>query len=699
MNLLINCPPYFGYHFGMQYFAFRQDKNEIIAEVGSLTSTRRITAKLAESIFKHTLSLDLQNQTKREIIAKLLTEGCIPRLKGERVKFHHPRVCSSPIVPLLSHQVNKRTFREKEQLEYAVKCCDLAIKKIELQIKNENQSNPTIPLLSTMGGQPLETKDESRAEWYIQLGKELAENNEFENALEMVSRALAFTQSTSHYSEVPKYYRGMGETLKALLAYLYLTRSQLVEGDFEKAEHTINSAIQFAPRETILHGVFAAKLMMQGKWKEAATLFSSLSDELLSIEMRPESSSSTCTSEESSAQDQTSTGDLNRWKIAKKYLEFAIFCDPLSPLLYLKAAERDPASAQIYLYVKGMLHFNTILPEDSRLLYLRATELFPDQPLLHLARLSIIGNENPESYSLHRKVASLVDDQALVRTHLSLAAESGKEEDLRAYLNHLKQAGDLEEVRELYLNWIADLSTPSEELIIEAIEAVGKNAPLLEQLIKIYRESQHPSLPSLLNELGAIYEELKEESEAERVYTLANEIFNTFETRIKKTVHLVKTGRKKCVKELLELAIIAQTEERYDQLSLCLKVIQNVQSQKNVLSPSDNIKFHMLLTISNSKLFEKNREIELAISIIQDEMIMDNSQAEREMLAIEKDAKETSLPLQTEIVQLKGEISKAKKALEEKIASQEKEIREKEERILAKRKWLEGKGVYSFHIK
>ncbi|MFI5342872.1 MAG: hypothetical protein ACHQUC_01490 [Chlamydiales bacterium] len=767
MNLLVNYPPYFAYHFGTRFVAFRREDGAIFAEEGSLFSTQRKTATLVEPIFKHPPSFEHNNLTKIDLIGKLLVEGYFPRIKGDTIRLHFPwsdfnsSDCSS------SGQTSKRSIREKEEFKALLKNFDQAIeqmfdligagsankgilltcpitgelfrqpvvdrightfeedalekwvrkgggyphgkcpvglenitlplapnrlvKDLVTDLVDKRRQKSIIPLLPKMEGKPVD-EDIDKGTRFIKLAKEFAETNDFQTAIEMLTKAFPFTSKTEDFLPLPIYYKAVNETQKAVLAYLYLAKQQAIEGHLDAAESSLNAALDLNPHLEFIQAAFAATLMMRGKKQEAATIFYRLAESILHLESKAlphlllsnanelnKGALNSCNENEERSQTREIPilNERSR-KLALDYLELAIFCDPMCCQFYLKAAALCEPEAKICLFTKGMLQLHGTQPEKSDYLYEEMTTLFPDNPLPYLARLSIVearfnlieekGDEyhflhrkiasllQEEAHFLHRKLASLLPEEelALAEYHLAEAAKSNQDEDLRAYLHHLKKTTNIKKAKRVYLQWIDRLESPPEELIQEAIQTVGRRTSLLQRLLPLYLRMRNPSLPSLIQELGAIYETKCNLSAAEAIYRVAYDTFKTFETKVRWMEQVAKTDKEKGGALFLREAKIAHAREDYHQLTVCLKQIVTIQSETELFNCEDRDSFRLLLAIS--KLFQRNAELQAEKKETEDSMIANRLNNTRLIEAKSQESKRQMAQLKSTIATLRAEI-------------------------------------------
>ena len=120
-------------------------------------------------------------------------------------------------------------------------------------------------------------EDRLKADKFLGLAKQFATDNDHATAIQMLSSAFAFTSDDNDYELLALQYVAQNEPLKAILAYLYLAKRKIEEGQALSAVNCLNFARGFAlgGGGEILNAARASAEIMGGgsKLSYAASIF------------------------------------------------------------------------------------------------------------------------------------------------------------------------------------------------------------------------------------------------------------------------------------------------------------------------------------------------------------------------------------------------------------------------------------------
>lgn len=402
MSLWTEIGPCVAYHFGSQYFVFKEEvEGAITAEVGSLLSTERRTINVTDSVFKDHLIPPMYSRSVKLKVRWLLQKGFTPILEGKEIGFygsqsllhmHRANVCCNLAIEHFHTLIIFSEYgEEKQNLETSLS--SLGNDPADSTLKNfviGKLRKPPIPLLPVMLGKEV-VEDDTKTKVLIDLAEEFVDRKDQESAIRMYKTAFNFTNNLEYFHRLAEQYQTFGEPYKAVLVYLYLARLKLERNQISNALISIQNALDisyriYEPHRETIKALLAAVLMVQGFPKDvevACKIFQGLASEI-------------------NKEEATERNDASS---VSRYLEYALACCPTKEELYGAEAEKLCQGPALFnLYIKGIIELHATNREASERLYRKAKELDPVSPLPHLAKLSCLGETHPDRFELCRKI-------------------------------------------------------------------------------------------------------------------------------------------------------------------------------------------------------------------------------------------------------------------------------------------------------
>jgi WD40 repeat protein/tetratricopeptide (TPR) repeat protein len=378
---------------------------------------------------------------------------------------------------------------------------------------NKVREKSPIPTLAA------QAKDEKTVNRYLGLVKDFTQEGNYKEALKHLTEALHASNKSEHYADLPSLYEKLKEPAKAALAYLYLLKYQLSEGNLEHAKATIQEALRLTGASRVvslaLKKILAALSHAEGDTTKALTLYLELAEE---------------------CKDET-----------RVYLEKALLCNPEGIEIYEKLAPFYDDARKVYLYLLGFINLFGSNQAEALSFYNKARSLAPDHPLVPVAYLSRLTKEQvSENLGIYRLLADLFAQQKDLKAalkYLKKAIRSEENYDFHRYVSALLQLQEQQEAEKVYLKWSMTKSCSPIDVIYEGIQALGETSPLLERLVTLYTEEQNPALKEIALRLGALYEKENKAAEAMRIYELTYSRFKDFESGLQLAEMLRRENR------------------------------------------------------------------------------------------------------------------------------------------------------------
>lgn len=676
-NTITFCPPVVAYYFKHPMVSFTQEGDQIKATV-SLLSAFPQTARVADVVFQNRME-DGEPLTKSKIVQQLLIEGHVPCLRNRSLRDRE--IIFLP--PSSEPSQRRQSFDTSEAIDY----CTQAINCLRLRIAEEDDSQPDlicpitlclfqdpvvddhghtyersaieqylespasgglclyrqgvssltpnfglksivdnirngpiIPLLPVMvGGTTRE--DRVKADRLIKSALELAnqldaKKPERESAIEILKTAFLYSKSFEDFAHLPPLYEALSQPLKAALAYLYLAKYQLEQNAADRAEQSLRKALELTPNEEKSQAALGTLLMATGKLDNACDYFQRL------------------------ARSKQVTTDLGRSE-AIQYWECALACKPQDLDLYEEIALYCTDATRVVLFTTGYLQFLNTNSNAANRFYKRALGLEPNNPLIHLAKLSHLGFDKPESLPSLRTVAGIFAGRGDIPTslqYLQIAARSNDPQDLKKYITFLMETDNQQDVFEIYLKWISREPT-NETIVGEAIQTLGRRAPFLEQLLTIYTQRADPALDPLIQELGTHYEREENWPQAERIYRLAHARIQNFESDFKVTSIIAYNSPADAVRRFFVLSTEAFNREELVKVMRCADALKQLTLQ-GILTPVEQ---QQLFTQSMiAKMFTQLQTANANLSATQEELRSVRAEFQRTVTMLRRDLDETA---------------------------------------------------------
>ena len=652
MSIWVNCPPYIAYHFASQVMAFKEIETQIVAEVSPLFACETKTAQLAATTFENPQIPDDIRKTPVKAVQWLLQKDYVPSLQGKNIVFlssiqaadaqtairltefyydhtierfrllildddtQETRNLTCPIThELLKEPVidnHGHTF-EKSAIEEHMKrskSCPLNREPINslnpnLAIKDQvdrlRASSP-IPLLPIMENRAI-VENREKADLFIKTAQTFVEGKEYQTAIQMFEKAFAYTNNSEDFAHLPPLFMKLEQTHKAALAYIYLAKRRLEESQKSRQMsntegkailNSLSKAIELFPKEEVLLALDASFAMATENYLTASKTFSALALQ----------------------QEATESGK----SAALRYWEHVLACNPTPTNdIYEHIAPYCDNSLKVRLFLTGFLYYYRSSPKISLDFYERARLLDPKNPLIYLARLSRLEENHPDYVSLCRTLCDLFEKKEDLPSSLNyaqIASRSNEPQDLRKHIALLLKTKELQEAESIYLKLINLLYPQGEDVISEACTFLGRKAPFLEALLKIYiNQDNHAALEKLLAELANLYESEKNLPQAERIYRIAYEKFRHFESSFKLASIIAQTKCAEGIHLFCELSTTAYSNKQFDKVALCIEQIKKFDPSSTTLTQPEQ---QYLLTQSYvTELFQKLESTQNELQAIQ----------------------------------------------------------------------------------
>lgn len=338
-------------------------------------------------------------------------------------------------------------------------------------IIDDLQQKPLIPLLPSMVGKKV-TEDNVKANRFLNMAKDFATDGDYKEALEMYEKAFACIDQYDDYEVIPDLFIKLNEPLKAALAYLYLVKKEIKNGQLSQILMTLNKLLRLVPHAKTILALQAFYVITQKDTAIAQEVFCTLaltleegfkqqfslasgfpkpihmdkeettecktSEEKASLEkgkevegqkppVNKEESTECKISEEKASLEKgkevegkkvpTNNADPEKSSKADRmsgealvYWEYALNCNPKNLALYNQISSFVDDNTKTRLFLLGFFHH---YPQDSKIareFYEKAIALQPKNPLIYLAILSRLEKKDPEKIRLYRALAEIFSE-------------------------------------------------------------------------------------------------------------------------------------------------------------------------------------------------------------------------------------------------------------------------------------------------
>lgn len=237
-----------------------------------------------------------------------------------------------------------------------------------------------LPLLPSMRGMQV-INDTEKLNRSLQAAKVHIQNKEYDLALGMYVEACKYTDRSEDYEEIPLLFLSMDQPLKAALAYLYLAQKQLREEKIEAVENSICKAFELAPQDEIALLRAEYQLLIKER-KEAGSIFCELAKK------------------------------CHEKKEALWYFEQALACARTDVQMYKTITSYlDDDDVKVRLNLIAFASLYKKQPQLALEYYDEACLLQPGNPLIYLARLCRMKDNDPKRENLYSTLADIFIDQ------------------------------------------------------------------------------------------------------------------------------------------------------------------------------------------------------------------------------------------------------------------------------------------------
>ncbi|MBS0655281.1 MAG: hypothetical protein JSR46_05870, partial [Verrucomicrobia bacterium] len=271
-----------------------------------------------------------------------------------------------------------------------------------------------IPFLSTEPGRSDKVDEKVKiAESYMKGGK-------YAEALVEYYRLCQETNRSEDYEGLPPLFKYMLQPYKAALAYLHLAHRQLQEDKYNAADKNIWLALDCIPRDETLQRLRAFSYLYHGKLNKAVQTFYALGTQL-----------------------------ALEGKDALPDLEQVLACGRTNSKVYDDIAHIVEDKVQVRLFLMGLIHFYETDRAVAKQFYEKARAIQPRNPLIYLALLCRLPDDDMEKIELYRILTQIfIEKNELQKAHYcfqQVFTKGQKAKDIQEYIDNLRKGGAREE--------------------------------------------------------------------------------------------------------------------------------------------------------------------------------------------------------------------------------------------------------------